>query len=167
MYIPFSQISPDSRVWIYQADRRLATHEVELAKQSLSVYCGQWKAHGAELKASFDIRFEYFIIIAADEDYNATSGCSIDDSVRAVKQLETLLNVNFFNRNLVAFKNGSEIQLIDRARLKEKYNDGMWNGTTQTFNNLVDIKSKLDEEWIVDAGKTWLRRFIPAANIFS
>ena len=167
MFIPFDQISPAARIWVYQADRALTTQQIDYAREFLTPYCGQWKAHGADLRSSFDIRFNHFIIIAADEDYNSTSGCSIDDSVRAIKQLETHMNVNFFNRNLIALKKDGVVQLIDRAQLKEKYINGMWNEATPTFNNLVDTKSKLDDEWIVDAGKTWLKRFIPAADIYS
>jgi len=167
MFIPFEQISPTSRIWIYQADQKMTSQQIDLAKQFLIGYCDQWKAHGAPLRASFDIRYDHFIILAADEDYNSTSGCSIDDSVRAIKALQLQTSLNFFNRNLVAFLNDGVIQLIDRAQLKEKYISGMWNEGTPTFNNLVDIKSKLDREWIVETGKTWLKRFIPAADIHS
>jgi hypothetical protein len=167
MFVPFDQISPTARIWIYQADRKLSAGQVDFINRFLKDYCNRWKAHGAELKASFDIRFDHFIVMAADEDYNSTSGCSIDDSVRAIKEIENNTNSNFFNRNLVAFKQDTGVILIDRSNLKEKYLTGMWNDASLTFNNLVDTKSKLDLEWITEAGKTWLKRFIPAGNIHS
>jgi hypothetical protein len=167
MFVPFDQISSTARIWIYQADQKLSAGQVDFINLFLKDYCHRWKAHGDELKASFDIRFDHFIIMAADEDYNSTSGCSIDDSVRAIKEIENNTNSNFFNRNLVAFKQDTGIVLIDRSTLKEKYLTGMWNDASLTFNNLVDTKSKLDHEWITEAGKTWLKRFIPAGNIHS
>jgi hypothetical protein len=167
MLIPFEDISPASRIWIYQADKELSSTQIKLAEEFLSAYCERWQAHGAPLKASFVIKFDHFIIMAADEDFNATSGCSIDDSVRAIKEIEKLTGVSFLNRNLIPFKTASGVQLIELSKLKENYGAGMWNDTTLTFNNLIDMKSKLDNEWIIEAGKTWLKRYIPSEKIHS
>jgi hypothetical protein len=167
MLIPFENISANSRIWIYLADRKLSEEQSARISQFLTTYCETWQAHGAPLKASFVLKFDHFIIMAADEDFNATSGCSIDDSVRAIKEIEKMTGVSFLNRNLIPFKKGTDVQLIELSKLKENYLAGMWNDSTLTFNNLVDTKSKLDNDWIIEAGKTWLKRYIPNEKIHS
>jgi hypothetical protein len=167
MLIPFENIAASSRIWIYQADKKLSADQSRSINEFLSAYCAKWVAHGAPLKASFALKFDHFIIMAADEGFNSTSGCSIDDSVRAIKEIERMNDVNFLNRNVVAFLKETEVQLIELPKLKENYLAGMWNEGTLTFNNLVDVKAKLDNEWIVPAGKTWLKRYIPSEKIHS
>lgn len=162
MFVPFDTISPSSRIWIYQSDRRLTNDEVAAVSTYLENFTNQWTVHGQELKTSFDIRFNQFVILAADEDYNSTSGCSIDSSVRAIKEIEQNIGVDFFNRNLIAFKKSEEVILVPLSELKQKYTDGTWEEDTLTFNNLVSLKNQLENEWLVKAGHTWLKRYLPA-----
>ncbi len=165
MFAPFDTISTSSKIWIYQSDRKLTPGEISLAGAFLRDYCDQWQAHGQPLRASFDIRFNQFIIMAADESYNSTSGCSVDDSVRAVKEIQQRLRVDFFDRHLIGFLSDKEVFLLPLSKLKENYENGIWNERTLTFNNLVIIKTQLDTEWVVPAGNTWLKRYVPQQTI--
>jgi hypothetical protein len=113
------------------------------------------------MRASFDLRFEQFIILAADEQANAASGCSIDDSVRTLKKLGAELNIDFFDRTQVAFKNNEEVITIPVASLKKKLEEKVWDSNSLMFNNLVDTKQELSENWLLPASSTWLRRYLP------
>jgi hypothetical protein len=165
MFVPFNSISPSSRIWIYQSDRKLTADEIAFAGEFLTEHCNQWNAHGQPLRASFEIRFDQFIIIAADESYNSTSGCSVDDSVRAIKEIQQRLGMDFFNRNLIGFLKEQHAMLLPLANLKENYLKGIWNESTFTFNNLISTKNQLDAEWIVPAANTWLKRYVPQQTI--
>src|SRR5688500_13470089 len=127
MFVDFDRISPASRVWIYQSDKKFTAASKEKISASLRTYCDTWSAHGQPLKASFDIRFDQVVVLAADESFNATSGCSVDDSARAIKAIEKETGHDFFNRNLIAFVKDHELLLLDLATLKQKYRDGIWN----------------------------------------
>lgn len=162
MYVPFSAISPTSRIWVFQADRKMSTSEVALISEQLRDFTEGWAAHGEPLKTSYSIEFDQFIILAADEDHHSPSGCSIDSSVRVLKGIEQSTGIKLFDRNLVAFKSGSEIILFPLGRLKEKFADGTLNRDTLTFNNLVTTKSDLEDHWLQPAVKSWLSRYIPA-----
>lgn len=109
MYIPFNELPGSSRVWIYQANRFLTTNECEVISDSLTKATNQWAAHGAPLKASFEIIENRFVIIAADESHNAASGCSIDASTHWLKDLGNQLNVDFFDRALI-YRNENELK---------------------------------------------------------
>jgi hypothetical protein len=163
MFIPFDQIAPSSRVWIYQANRRMGVSEKQKVALHLQGFTESWAAHAHPLKSSFQIAYDQFIIIAADESHAMPSGCSIDASVRVIKDIEGALDIQLSNRNLVAFKNTDGIVLVDLKELKQKYADGIWNEGTLTFNNLVTTKSQLEAEWIVPAANTWLKRYVVVA----
>lgn len=86
------------RIWIYQSDRELSETEVGLANNKLQEFAAQWKAHGKELAARAEIRYNRFIILFLNESVEAASGCSIDSSVRFLKAIENELGVNLFDR---------------------------------------------------------------------
>ena len=93
MYIPFEEMSPNSRVWIYQADRQLSNQEVSLIEDSSKQFLSEWAAHGNALKSSFSVFHDKFLVISVDENYNSASGCSIDASVGLVRKLESELKL--------------------------------------------------------------------------
>jgi hypothetical protein len=165
MFVPFKEISPDSRLWIYQSNRKLTSQENTIIADNLKLFIDQWDAHGQPLKASFDIFHNQFIVLVADEAYHATSGCSIDASVHAIKEVEQQVGIQLFDRSQVAFKIGNLISICALAELKQKYLEGVWNESTLTFNNLITVKGQLDNEWIVPAGNTWLKRYAPSIKV--
>jgi len=165
MFVPFESISPSSRIWIYQSDRKFTAQERIIADEYLRTFSENWAAHGQPLKTSFDIRYDQFIILAADEGYNDASGCSIDASVRAIKEIEVRFSVRLFDRNQIAFMKNDSVILVPLQDLKQKYLSGTWNEATPAFNNLISIKSQLQEEWIVAAGNTWLKRYVPTQKV--
>ena len=161
MFVPFSSLPPSSRVWIFQANRPMDGRELEIAENRLSGFTGEWAVHGTPLRTSFAIRYDQFIVLAADESDETASGCSIDSSVRVVKDLGQSIGIDFFVRDQVAFKIGNWIQLVPLSQLKEKFTDGTLNGDSLTFNNLVDTKSAFEERWLTPAANTWLKRYLP------
>lgn len=166
MFVPFNSLSSTSRIWVFQSNREFTPDEELKIKNILTVFTQEWAAHGLPLRSSFEIRLKHFVILAADESYQATSGCSVDESVRVIKQIQQQLGFDLFDRNLVAFKKGDSVCcMIPMAQLKEKLLDGTWNDQTETFNNLVSAKSQLDTEWIVPAAKTWLKRYLSTEKV--
>jgi hypothetical protein len=166
MLVPFESLPDHSRLWIYQSSRKFSPLEKEKISNHLIDFVSEWAAHGQPLKSSFQILFDHFIILAADEQHHAASGCSIDDSVRSIKMLEQL-GIELFNRDWVAFKKGNEIELIAIHELKEKNKLGIWSKDSLAFNNLISKKGELEKNWIVPAGNTWLKRYLPSEMVSS
>jgi hypothetical protein len=161
MFIPFNSISPQSKVWIFQAERAMSGQELQVVEEKLRAFTESWAAHGEPLKTSFTVKFNQFIILAADESHHSPSGCSIDSSFRVLKELEQIVGIQLFDRNLVAFKAGDQVIVIPLRELKQKFASGTLNPDTLAFNNLITTKAELTEQWMVPASKTWLRRYIP------
>jgi hypothetical protein len=157
MYIPFNTLGPTAKTWIYQADRKLSSSENAKLTDRLKEFTEQWLVHGAPLEASYEVRYDQFVILAAND---SASGCSIDTSVRIMKEIGAQTGIDFFNRNLVAFKYPEKIKLIELALLKIEFENGSWNENTLVFNNAASTLRELDERWLAPAGTTWLKRYI-------
>jgi hypothetical protein len=167
MFVPFEKIHDRARIWIYQANRKFNSEETKIISQALSAFTEGWLVHGSPIQASFDLRYEQFVILAADEQANAASGCSIDDSVRTLKRLGGELDINFFDRSIVAFRNGENVFTLGSSDLKEKLKEGIWNKESLVFNNLVGTKGDLNQAWLVPAASMWLKRYLPRQTVVS
>ncbi len=165
MFTPFQSLPDHTRIWIYQSNRKFNQLEKDIISNELLTFTNQWSAHGTPLSASFDIRFNQFVILAVDEHSTVASGCSIDNSVRTIKELGQKLNVDFFDRTLVSFRSQDKVFAIPVRELKKTYQEGFWNSQSLVINNLISSKGDLNSDWLVPAGLTWLKRYIPSETI--
>ena len=101
MIVNFKSLEKNSRVWVFQSLDFIDDRLVEEIKEKISSFLSKWKSHQKDFKSSFEIRYNTFIIIAADEA-NLVSGCSIDSLINFIKDLE----------------NSYELQLLDKLHVK-------------------------------------------------
>lgn len=147
----FPHFPGSSRVWIYGADRFLNGTEEAFAKEQLDLFLRQWAAHGTELFADGMVLHHTFIVIVADEAKVKASGCSIDSSVRFIKDLGKELNIDFFNRLSVLVEKEGEMKRIHFSDL-DTHKD--WN----VFNTTISILEDLRNGFSVPVLQTgWLR----------
>ena len=160
MMVDFNTLPDSSRVWVYQADREFSSTEVEQITQQLNSFVHNWKRHGEDLKASFLIKYNQFIILAVDEDYNDVSGCSIDASVHIIKQLQQQFEVDLLNKMKVTFKDGDNINTVSLKEFKEYVKQDKIVASTVVFNNMITSKADLANIWEVEANKSWHAKFL-------
>jgi len=161
MLVPFEKLPPHSRLWIYQANRPFSIDEETNVSDSLASFCSQWEAHGNPLQASFKIDYHQFVILAVDEKSAEASGCSIDGSVRVLKELGNQLTIDFFDRSGVAFFENGKINTYFLPQLKSLFESGQLSPSSQTFNNLVTNKAEWEISWKISVGKSWLAKYLP------
>lgn len=166
MFVPFESLPPASRVWVFQASHPFTAH-LSGVHERLKAFTEEWSVHGMPLDTSYTVAFDQFIILAADESAQSASGCSIDSSVHALKSIEQAFGVSLFDRNLVAFKTDTGVMTLPLQELKQKFSEGILNGDSLTFNNLVSTKAEFQNRWIVPASETWLKRYMarPLAKV--
>lgn len=160
MLVPFESLADSSRVWIYQANRSFTPEEVQEISQKLDVFVEKWTAHGADLKASYEIKYKRFIIIALDQQLNAASGCSIDASVQFIQQLEKEYNVDLLDKMNVSYKQGEFIAYKSLADFRKMAKQRAVSPNTIVFNNLVNNKAEYLSDWEVPASESWHKRFM-------
>ena len=71
MYVKFEDLPSNSRVWIYQSDREFSDQEINFITEKAIEFIEQWTKHGFNLKGSFTIKYNQFLVLAVDEgDYH-------------------------------------------------------------------------------------------------
>ena len=151
---------PDSRVWIYQANRVFSLQEALETEELLNEFAAQWKSHGTQVKGAAYLFFGQFIVLIADETATGISGCSTDSSVRLIKDIEQMFGVNMFDRTTLAFVVKEKVQLLPLSQLQYAIDNGFISSDTLYFNNLVQTKEQLENKWIIPVKDSWLfKRF--------
>ena len=153
----YKELPGDTRLWIYQCDRKLSDSEIEAIKEQGDNFIDGWAAHGEKLQAAFEILHSQFLIIFADEDEAKASGCSIDRSVHFIKNLEQEYSISLLNRALVAYKvdDENEIVTLPQEEFVGLVAQGTLNENTIVFNNLVTSKQDLETKWEVPLRESW------------
>ncbi|MCC4213791.1 ABC transporter ATPase [Leeuwenhoekiella parthenopeia] len=159
MLIPFQDLAKNSRLWIYQSDRKFTEEELPKLNQELSVFLEQWTAHGADLNAAFEIKYDRFIVIGLDQSFNAASGCSIDAQVRFIQKLEAAYEVSLLDKMNVTYIQNDRLHFKPLADFKKMAKDGAVGKNTIVFNNLVNTVEEYEEHWEVPAIESWHNRF--------
>ena len=150
-----------SRVWIYQSERDLSDMEVDEIRRKAAMFLLEWTSHGNLMVAAIDVLYNRFVVVLADEDAAAASGCGIDKSVRFVEQLGKDYHINFFDRLLVAYRGSdSRIKTVKLQEFEQLMENGTLNGDTIVFNNLISTKEDMLSKWEVPARKSWHARML-------
>lgn len=153
-----STFSPQSRVWIYQCNRRFALHEVLELEETLNAFSESWTSHGASVKGFATVFFGQFIVLMADQTDVGVSGCSTDSSVRLIKGVEENYHVSLFDRETLAFVIENKIQLLPLSQLSYAATHQFIHPQTLYFNNLVADKEALENNWIIPIENSWLKK---------
>jgi len=160
MIVDFSQLPESARIWIYQSNRNFTEEETAEVKELMTGFLTQWTAHGAQLEAAFEIRYNRFIVIGLDQSNASASGCSIDASVHFIQELEKKYDVILLDRMNVSFKQGDFITYKSMPEFKKMAKAKAISKNTIVFNNLVATKQEYLEHWEVPASESWHSRFI-------
>jgi phage host-nuclease inhibitor protein Gam len=159
MYIPFSNIDLQARVWVYQADRKLTDEETAIITETLKASLDTWEAHGKRLTASGKVFENRFVVIAVDERDELPSGCSIDKSVHWLQEIGQRMNIDFFDRSLAYLDDQDEVQTIPVPKIKQAVTDEVILPYTTIFDNQVSTKAQWMKRWKIAASNSWLSRY--------
>ncbi|HTF31441.1 MAG TPA: hypothetical protein VK625_21435 [Flavitalea sp.] len=152
------EFAGDSRVWIYQSSRMFSLGEALQIEEILEAFVSNWKSHGTPVEGYANLFFGQFIVLMADESATGVSGCSTDSSVRLIKELEQVFKVTLFDRLSLAFVIKESIQLLPMSQLNYAVEKSFITGDTLYFNNLVQTKKELIENWIIPVKNSWLAK---------
>jgi len=160
MFTEYTNLPKSSRVWVYQADREFTIEEIEYVCAKAILFIDNWTRHGDDLKGSFTIKYNQFLVLAVDEGFNDVSGCSIDSSVRFIQELEKELRVDLMNKMNVSFKEGDNINIVKLSDFQRFAKDKKITAETIVFNNMISTKEDFETNWEVTADKSWHKRFL-------
>ncbi len=159
MIVYFDALPQDARIWIYQSNREFSDREVVQISERIETFMATWKRHGDDLKTSYVIKYNQFIILGVDENFNDVSGCSIDSSVHFIQETEKEFGVDLMNKMNTAFRIGENINIVSLADFQKFVKENKITPETIVFNNMVQSKVEFDTNWEVSANKSWHKRF--------
>ena len=159
MYSNFNSLVKDSRVWIFQSTRTIEDNKIDSIKKKIRFFLENWKSHNKDFKSSFEIRYNTFIIIAADES-NLVSGCSIDLLMKFIQDLEVSFNLQLLDKLQVKYIENDKIHTKHLSDFKNYCHNLDKNKSLVVFNNLVRNIKEFESEWEVDIRKSWHNKYV-------
>ena len=160
-----SELSDDSRVWIFQSSRPFDEKEKREIDEQLKNFYLQWQTHGEPVKGWGELLFSTFVVVIADESASQVSGCSTDGMTRVIKSLERQYSVNFFDRLTISFLVNDKVQMLPMNQISYGLEKGFIETDTLLFNNLVATKQALVDSWLTPLDKSWLwQRIVEKAS---
>lgn len=156
----FKGFEPDSKVWIYSSNRLLSDGESENIDQLLVSFTKEWVSHNVSLKAAGTVLNNRFIVLAVDESIENPGGCSIDKSVHFIKSIETQFGIHLFDRLTIYYQKDGEMKSFHFNELKDKIASGEISDSTKIYDSTIIKLGPLQNEFIKEAGKSWLAKFI-------
>ena len=159
MYVPFENLPLESKIWIYQSNRKFTEEEFASIEEELKPFIDSWAAHGTGLEASYLLKYNRFIILAVNQEVQMATGCSIDKSVEFIQSIEKEYAVDLLDKMNVTFKLGEHIAHKTLIDFKKMAKDKAVTEKTIVFNNLVNSIEEWNDNWEVPAGESWHSRF--------
>jgi hypothetical protein len=147
--------SPQSKVWVYQSNREFSTTEVAEIQEKLDAFTSQWQAHGKQLKAKGEVVYNFFIVITVDETASNVTGCSIDASVKVLKEIEQQYGVDLFDRFNMAYLMDGKVVTLNKEDFETLVTIKKVTPDTIVFNNMVQTLDEYRNKWEVPFAQSW------------
>ena len=160
MWVNFDELPLQSRVWVYQSNRIMSFDEQSSIDDDVKHFIQKWSSHGVQMHASHVLFHNCFVVIAADEQKQVASGCSIDSFSALFKAFGTKYNLSFFDRFSIAHKFNDEVLISNLDDFKQLIYDGRITQDTIVFNNLIDRRQDLYTKWELPLKESWQKRYL-------
>ena len=136
------------RIWIYGASREIQDMERPAIELRLKDFILRWAAHNKKLNARYEILYNRFILLSVDEEQAAASGCSIDESVRFLKELEKDFSLSLFERQNMLYLKKDKVQSCPLKEIGERLESGEISEETIVFNPQVSNSEEM-KYWLI------------------
>ena len=160
MWVNFDELPLQSRVWVFQSNRIMSPDEQSSVYEAVKHFLHKWSSHGEHMLASHVLYHNCFVIIAADEEKQVASGCSIDSFTTLFKSFGRQYNLMFFDRFSIAYRSNDEVVICKLDDFIQLIVNGSINQDTIVFNNLIDRRQDLFTKWELPLKESWQKRYL-------
>jgi hypothetical protein len=155
--VAFSELPRDARVWVFAANRELASPDEERLVGLLDRVFGVWAKKSPEVRPAYEFRDARFLVVGADERQACVSGCGIDAMMQWMKQIETETGLRLVDRMLVFWRDAAgRVRSAHRAEFKRLLDAGEATPATPVFDTAA-AKSDvfLDGRFELPLAESW------------
>ena len=147
----FEHLSNNARVWVYVFKTELNPEQESIVKSKFDQFVSAWQCHGSELTGAYEL-IENKVLVLAVEEANSVSGCSIDSSVRVLKQLKEEHGIDALDQTLIHYRRGDDLETVNRSIFDTLCKAGDISDETKVIDPLLtsmaDLRSgKLEKDF--------------------
>ena len=147
---------------MYTAQRVLTDSESKAIIDALCHFQATWAAHGKMLHSEAVVLLNQVVVIAVDESVQPATGCSIDNSVAFLRQLNelssSLADLDLLDRGWVIYKSTETNGPWQRAKLHEFWamrKAGTLSDETEILDSTITSLGELRLEGVKKLGVSW------------
>ncbi|MDP2088938.1 MAG: ABC transporter ATPase [Flavobacteriaceae bacterium] len=159
MYVDFSELPKNAKVWIFQSTRKFTDDEILKINELLISFVANWKDHGKNVTGSFIIKYQQFIVIALDNNERNVPGCVTDASIRVLREIEGLYHVDLLNKFNTTYRENGSINIVKLAEFQKLVKESKITSDTIVFNGMVSSVKDFESLWEVPAIQSWHQRY--------
>ena len=159
MFVEFNELPKNAQVWIYQSTRKFKEDEIIKINEFLKIFVDNWKDHGKKVTGSFLVKYQQFIIIALDNNERNVPGCVTDASIRALREIESVFEVDLLNKFNTAYRESGTIYTVILIEFQQLVKEDKITPQTIVFNGMVSSVKDFETIWEVPANQSWHQRY--------
>jgi hypothetical protein len=160
MFVDYTSISNDAKVWVYPSSRKFYSTEIEEIEQKVKQFVASWKPEDENFKVSYQLLYNRFIILVADDTETSLTNADIDASVSFILQLQETYKVELLDKMNACFKQGEYVQYKDLKDFKKLLKNKAVTAKTIIFDNLINNKEDLENFWEIAIENSWYNRYL-------
>ena len=155
MIVPFKDLAPNSRLWIYTAKNAFDHTNIDDLSAKTETFLASWTSHQQDVKASYLIAYGQILIIAAEEGFAHVGGCSIDKLVHFIQDLNLSYNADLLNAFRFATISNENITVYDKPSFIMAIASDDINNVTHVLDHTIKTVSQLALDWKKPLKASW------------
>ncbi|UAN00119.1 ABC transporter ATPase [Polaribacter litorisediminis] len=160
MFVDYSKISNEAKVWVYPSSRKFYATEIAEIEQKIKAFVENWKPEDENFKASYQFLYNRFIVFIADTENSTLTNTDIDASVSFILELQETYKVELLDKMNACFKQGEFVQYKELKDFKKLVKKRAVTGKTIIFDNLITNKNDFKNFWEIPIEESWYNRFL-------
>lgn len=156
MLIPFDQLPPSAKIWIFPIIGELDASKLEKIKTDVTSFIKDWTSHDRSLNGSAEIVYDAILILGVDEGHHGASGCSIDKMMRFIQNLEGHYNISLLLRHKIPLLVRQKVNFIDLKDIELKIQNGEMSKQDHYLDLTFTQKSDWQNQGLKSLSEGWL-----------
>ena len=159
MITSFQSLPENSKIWIFPASRKFYPQEFPEIEERLTNFLSSWPNSSKIPKTAYQFYFKHFLIIGVDDTAWNPELSDHDALTHFIQKLEKDFNLILMDRINVTYKQGDYVQYKDIEAFKKLIKNRSVSKKTVVFDNMIDRKLQLTQDWEIPIMESWLGRF--------
>jgi len=160
MFVDYSTITEEAKVWIYPSSRKFYTNEIEGIENKIKTFLENWKSDDENFKASYKFLYNRFIVLFADDQKTTLTNSDVDASVSFILSLQQEYKVELLDKMNACFKQGEFVQYKELKDFKKLIKNKAVTAKSIIFDNLITTKIDFENNWEIPIEESWYNRYL-------